>query len=56
MFQQYEQIKKSNGNPEELLKEVTGNYTPEQMKQFGNFAKGFGITDEQLKNCGINIK
>lgn len=56
MFKKYEQIRKSNGNPEELLKEVTGNYTPEQMQSFMKFANGFGITNEQLSKYGINTK
>jgi hypothetical protein len=56
MFKKYEQIRKSNGNPEELLKEVTGNYTPEQMQNFMKFANGFGITNEQLSKYGINTK
>ena len=56
VFQQYEQIRKSNGNPEELLKEVTGNYTHEQMQNFMKFANGFGITNEQLSKYGINTK
>ena len=31
-------------------------YSPEQMKQFKKFANGFGITDEQLNQFGINSK
>lgn len=53
-FQQYEQIRKSNGNPKEMLNEIIGKYTPEQKEQFSNFIKGYGITDEQLKEYGIN--
>ena len=56
MFHQYEEIRKNNGNPQELLKQVTGNYTPEQMQQFQKFANGFGITNEQLSQFGINSK
>ena len=56
MFKKYEQIRKSNGNPQELLKEATGNYTPEQMQNFMKFANGFGITNEQLSKYGINTK
>lgn len=56
MFKKYEQIRKSNGNPEELLKEATCNYTPEQMQNFMKFANGFGITNEQLSKYGINTK
>lgn len=54
--QEYEKLRASNGNPEELLKNVTGNYTPEQIKGFTEFAKGFGISEEQLKSYGISTK
>lgn len=56
MFQQYEKIKKGNNNPQEFLKEIMGNYTPEQMQAFQKFANGFGITNEQLTKYGINVK
>ena len=56
MFQQYEQLRKSNGNPQEILNQITSKYTPEQTKQFMQFANGFGITNEQLNQYGINIK
>ena len=32
---------------------MTKNYTPEQMQQFQQFANGFGVTNEQLKQFGI---
>ena len=56
IFRQLEEIRKNNGNPEELLKQVTGNYTPEQIQQFQKFANGFGVTNEQLSKYGINSK
>lgn len=34
---------------------MTSGYTPEQLMQFKNFVNGFGVTDEQLERCGINI-
>ena len=55
-MKQYEELRKSNGNPQELLNQITGNYTPEQRQAFMRFANGFGITDEQLNNFGINSK
>ena len=55
-FQQYEQIRKNNGDPEKMLKDIMGKYTPEQKEQFSNFVKGYGITDDQLKQYGINTK
>ena len=56
VFQQYEQIRKSNGDPEKMLKDIMGKYTPEQKEEFSNFVKGYGITDDQLKQYGINTK
>lgn len=56
VFQQYEKIRKSNGNPQELLQQATGNYTQEQKQEFIKFANGFGITNEQLNQYGINTK
>ena len=46
-------LRKSNGNPEELLKQITSKYSPEQMQNFYKFANSFGVTEEQLKQCGI---
>lgn len=53
---QLEELKRSNGNPQELLNKVTSNYTPDQMQNFMKFANGFGYTDEQLNQYGINVK
>lgn len=53
-FNQFQEIRKSNGNPEEFLKQITSGYSPEQMKQFSEFANNMGITNEQLKQCGIS--
>ena len=55
-FKQYEEIRNSNGNPQDLLKQATNDYSPEQMKQFIQFANRFGISNEQLNEYGINIK
>lgn len=46
----------SGKNPQEILNKMTGNYTEEQRQAFSKFAKGFGITDEQLSKYGINTK
>ena len=55
-FQQFQNLKKNQNNPQEYLKEMMSKYTPEQMNKFREYAKGFGFTDEQLKNYGINSK
>ena len=48
-FNQYKQFRQSNGNPMELFKQMTGNYTPEQMQGYIKFAKSFGVPDELLQ-------
>lgn len=55
-LKQYEALRKANGNPQELLNKITSNYTPEQMKQFRQFANNFGFTNEQLNEYGISAK
>lgn len=56
IFNQFQEIRKTNNNPEELLKQITGKYTPEQMQNFMKFANNMGITTEQLNQFGINVK
>ena len=55
-FQQYEQLKRSNGNPQEFLSQITGNFNEQQRQAFINTAKNFGFSEEQLKGFGINTK
>lgn len=56
MFQFLEQARKNNNNPQEILNQIIGKYTPEQMQQFRKYASGFGISNEQLDKFGINVK
>lgn len=56
MFQQFQNLQKNQNDPKELLNNMIGNYTPEQLQQFRKFANGFGITNEQLDKFGINTK
>ena len=53
MFQMFQNLQKNQSNPQEIINNVIGNYKPEQIKQFRQYAKGFGITDEQLNQFGI---
>lgn len=53
-FQQFQQM--SGKNPQEILDNMMGKYSPEQKQSFIKFAKGFGLTDEQLSKYGINTK
>ena len=55
-FKQYQEIRKSNGNPQELLKQITSGYSPEQLEKFKEFANNMGITNEQLNQYDINSK
>ena len=55
-FQQFQNLQKSQSNPQQFLNEITGNYTPQQKQKFINYAKGFGISDEQLNKYGISAK
>ena len=55
-LKQYEQLRKSNGDPRQMLQQMTGNYTPAQREKFMKVASGFGFTSEQLNNFGINVK
>ena len=56
MFQMFQNLQKNQSNPQEIINNVIGNYKPEQIQKFRQYAKGFGITDEQLNQFGINSK
>jgi len=58
MYQVVNQLRQNNGNPMDLLKQVTSKYTPEQMNSLFNRAQQFGISEEQIKSIknDINIK
>ncbi len=48
MFQFLEQARKNNNNPEELFKELTKNYKPEQIESIFNKARQFGVSDDVI--------
>lgn len=52
-FKQFQNLQKSQNDPQEFLKQMMSRYSPEQMKNFKQFANGFGFTNEQLTNFGI---
>lgn len=56
MFQQFQNLVKNQNDPNKLVNEIISKYTPEQVKQFRQFANGFGITNEQLDKFGIKGK
>lgn len=49
IFNKLEQLRKSNGDPIKLFKEISGNYKPEQMQQFWNKVSEFGISNETIQ-------
>jgi len=56
MFQQFQNLQSNKNNPQEILNNMTKNYSKEQMQGFIKFANGFGITNDQLNKYGINTK
>ena len=58
-FQIVEQARNNNGNPMDLFKQMTSNYTPEQMDSLFSKAKQMGIPDDvlqQVQNNDVNAK
>lgn len=58
MFQIVEQARQNQNNPMELFKQITSNYSDEQMNNFYKQAEQMGFSEElinQVKN-GINTK
>ena len=45
MFQFIEQAQKNKSNPQEIFKEITKDYKPEQLENIFNKARQFGISD-----------
>lgn len=48
MFQFLEQAQKNKSNPQEIFKEVTKNYKPEQIDRIFKQARQFGISDDVI--------
>lgn len=48
MFQFLEQAQKNQRNPQEIFKEITKNYKPEQMERIFKQARQFGIGDDVI--------
>lgn len=49
MFNQLEQLRKSNGDPFKLFKELSSNYSTEQMEVFWKNVSQFGIPSESIQ-------
>lgn len=56
MFQMLEQARKNNNNPMELLKQVTKEYSPEQINGLFEKSKQFGISDETISQIKDSMK
>lgn len=56
MFQMFQNLQKNQNDPKQIINSMMSNYKPEQINQFRQYAKGFGITDEQLNQFGIKAK
>ena len=56
MFQVLEQAQKNQNNPIDMLKDVTKNYTPEQINGLFEQAKRFGVPDDVLQQAQNKIK
>ena len=56
IFNQIEQLRKNNGNPMELFKQVTSNYNDEQMNNLWKNVKQFGIPDEAIQQFQNQIQ
>lgn len=57
MANQVQGLINNKSNPMDLYRQITKDKTPEQMEQFYNFARRWGVSDEtinQLQNNGIN--
>ena len=52
LYQLFEQMK--GGNPQEILNQIMNKYTPQQKQQFIQYANSYGISEDQLKQYGIN--
>lgn len=55
-FQKVQELIKNTNNPQELLNQITNNYSPEQKAQFIKFANGYGVSNEQLSKYGIDAE
>ena len=56
MFSQVEQLRKNNGNPMELLKQVTSNYDNNQMENLWKRVKQFGVPDETIQQVQAKME
>ena len=56
LWKQYQDLAKNKNNPQDILNEMMGKYTPEQRQEFIKFANGFGLDEQQLNKYGIKAE
>jgi hypothetical protein len=56
MFQFLEQARQNQSSPIYLLKQVTGNYTPQQLQNFYITAQRMGFPDDVLTEIQNQMK
>lgn len=56
MFQMVEQARKNQKNPMEMFKEVTKNYSPEQINAIYDKARQFGVPNEVIQQFQLEIE
>lgn len=55
MYQIVEQARKSNGNPLELFKKLTSNYSNEQLDSIYSRAKQMGVPEDYINQVKESI-
>ena len=48
MFQMLEQARANENNPQEMFKQITSKYTPEQMNNFYNQVEKMGFSPDMI--------
>lgn len=56
MFQLIKQMQENQNNPMDALKQITKNYSPEQMNGLFEKAKQFGVPDEILEQTRNEVR
>lgn len=56
MFQLIKQMQENQNNPMNVLKQITKNYSPEQMNGLFEKAKQFGVPDETIQQVKQEIE
>lgn len=51
-----EQAQKDKNNPIEIFRQITNNYTPQQLEILFDRAKQFGINEQQINEIKENYK